>query len=512
MGFSDFVSAIGKSVASAWNKTTFGTKAAVVTAVAATALIVGKFAYNHFCSQRQQQKNDYPAFEEGDNHLIYDGSLNSIPGTCFEIGAALSILEAPGVAGEKMDAFALRLSVLLDRVYKSNLGDKEVNHNGQIKTLREVFDEKLLKEIRPSSDQIGRCEDRDLEQNWYKGAGFYWLQKQLGVSSAEKNYSHHNMLTKIRMLSALGTVIRELMTKKEVNAVAALVGNSSPQDITDRYNMIVTQIRHEEFDNPITRARSERPPIINGQSVGNLPLQSAGPLGLGFGQVYGPESFQDEEEYKKYLAEEKLRGGRQGLKRENQPIDDLSRPGLLSEYGLRKMPQAFREAGLPDLLKLKAFEHGTGVNRWQVNGTHSKTGWVNGFPAAGAHSGGTVDVLLALDCLNNTTIYKDEETVLQSGLLISSFMNFGGYHSFNETFPIAQDFARGNKFEVINRDRQAHRLYSEFSQIAQKYCPDAAQKIEIFKKAYTDSFRQAKTTKEAPAQAARTNLRSWEIL
>ena len=403
------VQGLGGFISSAWNKMTSTTsgKAAVAVGITATALLLGGCAYKYFTSNNDSQRfqiremreavsrlpdfsdekeayvntatktiqvsSEILSFEEGDEKLLYDNSMNSIPGTCFEIGAALSILESPGYAGHIMDGFAGNLSQSLNAIYHTELGDTEVLHNGTVKTLREVFDQKLLKEVRPSSDQIGRCTSSDLEEDWYAGEGLNWLQGELNMPSDDPRYSQNNMLTKVRMISAFGTVMRELIPVEGNEKALSYALGKDFEVLQQRYDGIVKTLRHKDFDNPVTRARSERPPIIDGVSVGTRPLQDASSLNIGFGRVYGPESFRDDPDLlERYNQTEDAKGGRQGLEREGQPINDSSRPGVVSEYGLERMSQDFKEGGLPSLLKSKAFDHGTGVNRWQVNGTYAK--------------------------------------------------------------------------------------------------------------------------------------------
>lgn len=548
MGISGIFNSISSVCSNAWASATSTRtgKVAIAVGIGVTAVALAKCAYDYFSKPsedepRIEQRREAPAklpspeeyiesttetiklskkviaFEEGDHGKLYDPSLNSIPGTCFEIGSALSILESPGAAGVTMDRFAGNLSEALDRIYHTSLGDTVVLHNGREKTLRAVFDEKLLKEVRPSSDQIGRCTHPDLEEDWYRGQGLTWLQSQLTLPSTDPSYTHNNMLTKVRMISAFGTVLRELTPiPGNQEALARVLNKDSVEVIPTRYATVVENLRHEAFDNPQTRARAERPPIIDGQSLGKRPLQSAGPLGLGFGQVYGPESFPGQPElWERYQEVEKASGGRQGLEREGQPIHDLNRPGNVSEYGLARMPQAFKKAGLPHLMKEKAFFHGTGVNRWDLTGTYARESWLHGLPSAGAHSGGTVDILLALDCLSDESIFGNRDTVLQSGLLISSFMNFGGYHSFNETFPIAQAYANGERF-VVNGSRPAPALYASFAEATHHYAPQAHERVSAFQDAYHTAFRDENTTKTirkdvAKLQLDRTPGGAWEV-
>jgi hypothetical protein len=431
------------------------------------------------------------SLKEEDKGALYDNTFNSVPGTCFEIGAALSILNNPGDAGMAMDISANQLFDVLIKVYDTDLGNRIVKHNGKDKPLKQVFNEKLLAEIKPTSDQIGRCIDKTLTESWLAGSGIKWLQQQLTTKSNSTAYSYQNMLTKIRMISAFGTVIRELMSagENEKQILAHALGKK-PEELIERHRNLMRKLRHSDFDDPKTRSRFERPPIVDGKSVGKRKLQDAAPLNLGFGQVYGPLSFEDNTALGQSYKEAESKYGRQGIEREGQPIKDLKRPGLISEVGLHKMPQAFENTNLKQLLNNASFEHGTGVNRWQLNGTYARQSWANGLPSAGSHSGGTVDILLALDCLSHETLDNNEDVVLQAGLLIASFMNFGGYHSFNETFPIAQAYSKGEIFEVNAKVRSAQELYTNFTQAAQKYTPKTTgEKVKIFEKAYVTSLR-----------------------
>ena len=149
--------------------------------------------------------------------------------------------------------------------------------------------------------------------------------------------------------------------------------------------------------------------------------------------------------------------------------------------------------------------------------SYAKGGWLNGLPAAGSHSGGTVDILLALDCLSGESLFGNRDVVIPAGLLISSFMNFGGYHSFNETFPIAQAYGFGERFDVDSKERSAKKLYSDFDRTARLYTPDlASDKVSTFKRAYRDSFAREKmelTVKDfSKIQIAQCQGGSWEIV
>ena len=133
------------------------------------------------------------------------------------------------------------------------------------------------------------------------------------------------------------------------------------------------------------------------------------------------------------------------MPRLGQDITKTDQPGLLGDSSKDLIPKEFKK-DLSAALKAHPFEHGSGLNRWQLTGTYPKQSWEHGLPAAGAHSGGTSDIFLALNCLGAESVFGKEEAKVV-GLLVSSFMNFGGYHSFVETFPIAQAVATDSVFE-----------------------------------------------------------------
>ena len=222
-------------------------------------------------------------------------------------------------------------------------------------------------------------------------------------------------------------------------------------------------------------------------------MYDAGERGLGCGKLFLEDSFRTnlpeidqhaEEELKQKYIELLQSHGRTGMRRENQPVEDLQRPGVLSETTFEKMPETFIDAGLPEQLEEKKFHHGTGINRWQLNGTYALQSLNSDMPTAGAHSGGAVDILLALSCLSEDPLVGKPDKVLPMGLLISSFMNFGGYHSFVETLPIVQALARNEKFQVEVTKKNAQNLYNVFIDVAQNSAPEASKKIGEYKGAY----------------------------
>jgi hypothetical protein len=434
--------------------------------------------------------------ELGDCPEKHDTMFNFIPGSCFEIGAALSLLENPGQSGKVMDGYAEQLADLIEEAYKN---PDAVTHTGM--TFKELIDKKILAELSPASDQIGRCVDPLLKDIWLTGAGIKWLLERLRTPSNSKEYEHTNMLTKIRSISAFGTIIRELMSNpSNVSILASLVGKTE-DEFKERRNQINSQIRHAEFDNPMTRARSERKPFVDGKPIKDVKVEfkSAADYGLGFGNVIVEDSFPLEHPIREQYRADLDKFGRNGIRRQGQVIEDLSRPGLLTEYGAQNMPQAFKDAGLPTLLDEKKYQHGTGINRWSLKGTYPKQSQDHDMPAAGAHSGGTVDIFLAMNCMSKNSIFGQTDIVKPAGLLISSFMNFGGYHSFVETFPIAQAIANDQTFEVEVTAKQNITLYREIEKDTKIY-GSASSGTTVAK------YREAYTASLAPKAAYRESL------
>lgn len=450
---------------------------------------------------KKRKRKEGASFDDADQDLLFDSYRNSIPAACFEIGATLALLDHPGEGGVHIDLFSKKLSQLLTAIYNTRLGEKRVILHGERKKLKELFDQKLLQNIKPSSNQIGRCTNQYLDATWLDGEGILWLQNELKVSSRDPDYTFENMLTKIRVLSAYGTITNELMRAKpsQIEVLSFLTGNST-QEISNRFATIVLLLRHPRFDHLETRGRSERPPIINGQPLTNRPLQNGDALKVGFGNVYGPKSFSPEEiELQKTYERLVAKNGRDHLERVGQPIKNLERPGNLSEETFERMPDAFRRLGLIDLLEEKAVSHGTGVNRWDLHGTYARESTLSNLPVAGGHSSGAVDILLALDTLSDETICGNQEVVMSTGLLISAFMNFGAYHSFVETFPIAQAFAEAQKFKVCidQNNERMNPLYDAYTKTACRFSKDGGDKVAAFRQAHIDSLREAKYMKRS---------------
>ncbi len=461
------------------------------------------------------------AREVGDKPVFTDAMFNFVPGSCFEIGAALAILDNPGHAGVLVDEHARRFSAIMDAIYQTDVGNREMVVDAktpEVKiTLKKYFDKKILSELSPGSDQIGRCQDMSLKDRWLQGAGSKWLSQQVRISSESPEYKYTNMLTKMRTLSAAGSVLSELIDK-DTEIAEALLGKDRIT-LNKRKSQIKKQIKHADFDNPVTRARTEKTPLVEGQALTsftgvNVKTVEATdlPRGLGFGKVWHergmtvlpikatqtPQEQEDAERARmdvvaKYTLLEKTSGGRQGVPRVGQDIKDFERPGLLGESSQDLIPEEFLASGLIDQLRNHRFEHGSGLNRWQLTGRYPRESWEQSMPAAGAHSGGTVNIFSAINCLGDDSIFGKPEA-LHVGLLATSFMNFGGYHSVVETFPIAQAIAADSTF-AVHVGAEQRGLYSDIRDIVAKNGdPHATNIVDRYLNAYAQCLAAIPST------------------
>lgn len=411
--------------------------------------------------------------EVGDIPTQHDGLFNFIPGVCFEITGSLYLLENPGLAGKYVDECAKSLALVIENVYKN--GDRTVLHNGQLVPLKKLFDEKFLKHLHPDSTVIGRClelpKDSSLKKEWYEGVGKNWLLYQLEKPSDRSQDPTNNMLTKISALAVLGDLMKDLGVQNDSAALLAPFFNKQANTIKERCSQAISKLRHPGFNNPQKRARSERrPEFLGSRSPSPISLVDGNAHGIGFGQVYADASFPPGcEQLKAEHNAELEKSGRAGMKRLGQAIDDHTRPGLLTEYALEHIPEQFKTENLLGKLQQKGFEHGKGVDRWLVTGQYARDSWDNDLPAAGAHSGTTADTFLAVNCLGEQPIFGNRDVAEAVGILISSFMNFGGYHSFVETFPIAQAVAEDKQFEVEVGPKQKNNLYADFADAVERF-------------------------------------------
>lgn len=447
-----------------------------------------------YTTSNNDEKSVLFSREEGDTPILTDAMFNFVAGSSFEIGASLAILDNPGAAGYCVDDYAKQVERIIDKIYSDPaLGGKQIllTLGGKPITLRQYFDTKILKELSPLSDQIGRCQDKSKAEGWFTGGGREWLSNQLKSKSDAPSYNYTNMLTKVRTISAFGTILREMMPWCKDTLEVLL--EKDVMAINARNAQIAEQIRHDAFDSPTTRSRTEKMPIIEGTPLSSFDAVAAkttdaGPLGLGFGKVWhsatmglpGSEASKTEEELAraevarrevidKYNQLESAEG-RQGMPRVGQDMKDPELPGLLGESSQALIPKAFQATGLQAQIDDHRFAHGSGLNRWQLTGSYPRASWDKNMPAAGAHSGGTSDIFLALNCLGDESIFG-KEAATSVGLVVSSFMNFGGYHSFVETFPIAQAIAQDATFTVDVTNKQRG-LYQEIAQAVSDNCAD----------------------------------------
>ena len=150
--------------------------------------------------------------------------FNFVPGSAFEIGTSLAILDHPGDAGKLIDRYAKYLSHITTKVYETPLGDRKITPDlsnlEKKETLRQHFDRRLFGELRPDSDQVGRCRDLGLLANWVSDPhqGRHWLSAQLNIDSDSADYNFANMLTKVRSISVLGGMLRDLMAPCKADA------------------------------------------------------------------------------------------------------------------------------------------------------------------------------------------------------------------------------------------------------------------------------------------------------
>jgi len=444
--------------------------------------------------------------------------FNLVPGSCFEIGASLSILDNPGKAGEEVDHFATLIKSIIEKIYNTDFGKTQIKIYDSSISLKDHFDARILKALSPETDQIGRCLDQNKSENWLNGEGKKWIIGQLNIASNAPDYSYKNMLTKIKIISDFGVILQEIIPKNQ-DIAAKLIGKTE-EVLNQRKGQITQKIRHAQFDNDTTRARSEKMPIIEGKpflfykkltgkkdSQGidifepllSIQKTSRGPKGAGFGNVWYAEGMTATDEKGRQLIEKykqvEQKEGRNGMPRRGQDIDDPNRPGLIGKSTLEQIPEAFEEIKLVDKLKSHGFPHGSGLNRWRLHGSYAIESWDYDFPAAGVHSAATSNFFLALNCLDEESIFGKPKAT-STGLIVSSFMNFGGYHSFVETYPIAQAVANNTVFNVAVTSNQKN-LYEQILHAAEQSTKEANKEIQKYHHAYKKSVRVIAENKQS---------------
>lgn len=425
-------------------------------------------------------------------------------GRFFEAGASMSLLSQPGKAGDLFDQHASSLGTLLRHGLseQSQAGRIPVYFNGKEQHLGDV----LRGSINPlsiDSDQIGRQMSPDQALHiWLLDILSTPFQGRLDGSGKQ---SHAELLTKIRTLSAFGDAIWRLMNpvendkqpelyaqQKETNTVActALLREAGfeaqADDFIGRFKEFSAKTRTPTFDRPLSRARSERMPMLD---VGgtlkpvNGVYEDAAKFGLGFGQIV--QNTADPASAEQAALRAALGDRNQNINaiaREGAPISDLNRPFTMSENDMENMPEAYAQLGISEMLDQYAMLHGTGINRWQLFGTFAMESNLQGLPSAGAQSGGACDILLALNTLNPERMYGNSELALSAGLGIAAFMNFGGYHTFAETFPIAESVAANRPYVPSNLTAvNQPDLYQRMEKAAEFCSPQGSEQFAQFR-------------------------------
>ncbi|AQS37620.1 hypothetical protein Sps_02466 [Shewanella psychrophila] len=433
----------------------------------------------------------------------------------FEAGTSMNILNKPGSAGLVIDKYAKTLEKTIENIDKKGDQHKVVFNNKEM-TIKELF-HKQFGQMSSDSDQIGRqskTSDKPLIE---------WLTKELKTPIGELN--HSGMLTKIKSLSVFGTTVWQLMTPPEGNRptkssdpienkaknaadfsanrdknIKALnsVLRGVCSDVAPLYKEFTQKTRTKAFDDPLTRARSERMPMVEDEKGQLKPVEGkyedAAKYGLGFGQVVQRVHDKNSLEQKKLSAALNDNKNINGIPRENAPIQDLNRPYMMSEDEIKSIPQGYKDLGIEQGIKAHELNHGTGVNRWQPYGVYALESTQQGLPFAGAQSGGTCDILLAATVLSGNSLYSNPKEVMPLTLGAAAFMNYGGYHTFNEVLPIGEAMSSGKPFVPSNRtERNKTELYDRVQSHARKYLPPITeQNISSYKQVHTGTINELK--------------------
>lgn len=366
----------------------------------------------------------------------------------LEAYLSINILNEPGEIGTYLDNFTNKLSRIFQSLNDSAIASLPVVFNGMNKTLKEVFTATTFNPLSARSDQIGRMPQSggDNIENW--------LSAELRAATNLNNFKR--VLTKVKAISSFGTTMWQLlssgnqMNRESVQRLLEASGLNEASDSNHWFEEFRGKTRSSLFDDPVTRARSERMPLLNGSPVKGIYSDAASP-GLGFGQVVqASEDPVETEQLEKLLAGSGAKNSQiNAILRQNAPIGDLERPYMLSEDEFKNIPAAYRSFNIEDKISDHKFNHGVGINRWQPYGSYGAQANLAGFPSAGAQSGGTTDVMLALQLLSGGKIYDRESSKAVDAitLAVGAFMNFGGYHTFSEVYPVGMSVA-GN--EVMN--------------------------------------------------------------
>ncbi|WP_330984100.1 MULTISPECIES: hypothetical protein [Enterobacterales] len=382
----------------------------------------------------------------------------------LEAAISISILDKPGGIAIVLDRYTLTLADVFEKLLQNK---QDVFFNNARMPLLEVFTRTTFNPMSSGSDQIGRM-PVDIE-----GSTPQWLIQQLRQPLAPNN-GYLLMLTKMKAVSSFGTTIWQLLTvinpeQKITNtqvitdllgSVGSFPNNISPENhiayLTSRFDEFKQKTRSALFDSSISRARSERMPLMNKETNKKFDgvYTNAASHGLGFGQVIQHASSQEQTRQLRGLLDNgTVRNARiNAIDRFDAPIGDLNRPFMLSEDEFNKFPDDRLFKKLKQKIEDHYFNHGVGINRWQPYGTYSLDSSNFGYPSAGAQSGGTTDILLAMIMLGlkENSLYGDKKSVLPMVLAAAAFMNFGGYHTFAEVLPIGEAVTQNQIFNPAN--------------------------------------------------------------
>lgn len=399
-------------------------------------------------------------------------------GRLFEAGVSMMILDNPGKVGQVFDTFSEKLADVLDNILSDGgtHGELRVRHNGTDKTLNRVFKDLMVGPLtNPQSDQIGRKTEEG-------GRGEDWILDQLRAplmtNAADPGYEQgrdfKSLLTKVKATCEFGTTILQLMrTNSDDRALNEAVlkdvlkplGAHVADDFGARYDEFMAVTLTERFNDPVSRMRSERLPLVDGASIA-VKYESAEVHNLGFGNVAvtAADANQQPALDQALGVQVTPEGGKlylniNGAPRMGAPIDTAAgktlpdRPFMMSRDEIDNLPAAYSDLLLDsgsgsrsflEAVSAHEFEHGVGINRWQLWGTFAVESNLRGLPSAGSHSGGTALALLALNTLSDTRLYDQPDVVEPATLGIAAFMNFGGYHTFGETIVVGASMANGD--------------------------------------------------------------------
>lgn len=402
---------------------------------------------------------------------------------CLEAIISISILDKPGDIAKTLDEYTLLLASVFEKVLNNK---QEVTFNNARIPLLEVFKRTTFNPMSNSSDQIGRM-PADVE-----GDSPQWIIQQL-KKSLEQNNGYLLMLTKMKAVSSFGTTVWQLLTisdpvkkAENIQAVTNLlisagcfpVGYSAAQCLNllnARFSEFSLKTRSERFDSAISRARSERMPLKNEKNNTKFDgvYSNANSHGLGFGQVVQRANTDEETiALRRLLDCGGVTNSRiNAIPRFGAPIGDLRRPFMLSESEFTDFSIQFGDLNFRQKIESHYFNHGVGINRWQPYGTYSLDSSNFGYPSAGAQSGGTTDILLAMIMLGikEKSLYGSSHSVIPMTLAAAAFMNFGGYHTFAEVLPIGEAVTQNQVFNPANIGN-VFRYGSIYSQMLVLYC------------------------------------------